>query len=64
MEEEIKDTSGFYKNDNGTLLHGPNFVLNSNYELKKENKDQYQYPIDDWYWFDTEKEAKIFFSIV
>ena len=59
MEEEILDTSGFYKNDNGTILFGPNFVLNANYELRRETHDQHNYPIDGWFWFDTEQEAVI-----
>lgn len=59
MEEEILDTSGFYKNDNGTLLFGPNFVLNANYELRRETHEQHNYPIDGWFWFDTEQDAVI-----
>ena len=49
---------GFYKNDNGQLLYGPNIVEGNGYVLVKENHDQYQYPIDGWYWFETEEEAK------
>lgn len=56
------DTSGFYKLD-GDLLFGPNFVLNANYELRSENKDSYAYPIDGWYWFDTEETARVFFGL-
>jgi hypothetical protein len=56
MEETI-NTSGFYKNDNGELLYGPNFVLNKDYELRAENKDQYTYPVDGWSWFESEEEA-------
>jgi len=55
--------SGFYKNENGVLLYGPNFVLNADYELRTETKDQHEYPIDGWYWFDTEEEAHVFFDI-
>jgi len=57
MDEEITDTSGFYKKEDDQLLYGPNFVLNKNYELRRETKDQHTYPIDGWNWFDTEKEA-------
>jgi hypothetical protein len=59
----MEETKGFYKND-GTLLYGPNFVLNANYELRKETKDDYTYPVDGWYWFDTRQEALDFFGIV
>ena len=59
----MEETQGFYKND-GILLYGPNFVLNANYELRKETKDDYSYPVDGWYWFDTRQEALDFFGIV
>lgn len=59
----MTNTSGFYKLD-GVLLYGPNFVLNQNYELRKETQNQNQYPIDGWHWFDTREEAKAFFNYV
>lgn len=58
----MEDTSGFYKLD-GDLLYGPNFVLNANYELRKELKDEHTYPVDGWYWFDSLEEAQTFFNI-
>jgi hypothetical protein len=54
---------GFYKNDFGVVLHGPHFVLNKDYELKAEQHETYEYPVDGWYWFETEKEAYAFFEI-
>ena len=56
------DTNGFYKLD-ADLLYGPNYVLNANYELRRETKDQHTYPIDGWYWFDSEEEARLFFDL-
>jgi len=56
------DTSGFYKLD-ADLLYGPNFVINANYELRRETHDQQTYPIDGWSWFDSEEEARFFFSL-
>lgn len=53
----------FYKKDNGMVLEAPNFVLNKDYELKKETKDTHIYPIDGWYWFDTIEEAYTFLGI-
>ena len=55
------DTSGFYKLD-GELLFGPNFVLNANYELRRQTKGQHTYPTDGWHWFDTDAEALVFFG--
>lgn len=56
-------SKGFYKNDDGNLLYGPNFVLNKDYELKKENKDNYTYPVNGWYWFDSESDARVYFNM-
>lgn len=56
------DTSGFYKLD-GELLYGPNYVLNANYELWRDQHETYTYPVDGWYWFDSEEAAKQFFGI-
>lgn len=58
-----ENTSGFYKLEGLNLLFGPNFVLNKNYELYKENYSEYTYPVDGWYWFDSEDLAKEFFNL-
>ena len=59
-----QNTSGFYKLD-GDLLYAPNFVLGpyQQYELRKETHQEHTYPIDGWYWFDTENEARVFFNM-
>ena len=60
---ETPDTSGFYKNDNGDLLHGPNYVLNAAYELRRENHATLTLPVDGWHWFDSEAEARAAFNL-
>jgi hypothetical protein len=55
---ETPDTSGFYKADNGSLLHGPNYVLNAAYELRRENLAALTLPVDGWHWFDSETAAR------
>lgn len=60
MEE---NTSGFYKNDSGMLLHGKQYVMGGSYELLIEKKDDYTYPISGWYWFGSEEDARIFFNL-
>ena len=55
--------SGFYQLDEFDLLHGPNFVIAGSYNLYKEEKDSYTYPVHGWYWFDTEAEARVFFGL-
>lgn len=55
----MDDTSGFYKRDpGGILLFGRYFVLNANYHLKRDEYDQYEYPIDGWSWYGSEEEAR------
>ena len=54
---------GFYKNEDGLVLHGPNYVLNMDYELYKETKDEHAYPVDGWFWFDSEEEAYAAFGL-
>lgn len=60
----MEDTSGFYKLDGG-LLYGPNFVFGpyQTYELRRETHTEHTYPVDGWYWFDNETDAKNFFNI-
>lgn len=54
---------GFYKLDHGLLLYGPNFVENKYYQLYAHSHEQHQYPVDGWYWFDSEEEARIHFNL-
>lgn len=58
-------TDGFYKIDSGggMLLYGRFYVLNAEYELHRHLKDDFTYPVDGWYWFDSEEEAKQFFNL-
>ena len=64
MIEETIPTPGFYKKENQELLHGPNFVIfPTGEELNIDLKDTYTYPIYDWYYFDSEEDARIFFNL-
>jgi len=55
----MEDTSGFYKqNEIGEWMFAPNFVYSTDYELTRENKDSYIYPVDEWYWFDESPEVE------
>ena len=61
------DASGFYKNEEGQLLHAPTTVQFpisiSHSDLTSSQKDDYAYPVHGWHWFDTEEEARIFFDL-
>ena len=56
-------SAGFYKYEEPFLLYGTT-VLDANYELRAETKDEHEYPIDGWYWFDSREEATQFFGII
>lgn len=53
---------GFYKYENEQLQFA-NSIISTDYILIKEDKDNYQYPVDGWYWFESEEEAKQFFNV-
>jgi hypothetical protein len=56
------ETQGFYKKENEILLFGNN-IIGTDIYLFEINKDKYEYPVDDWYWFDDEDSAYTFFGI-
>lgn len=53
----------FYKYIDDTLISG-NIINSPDYDLINTYHDTYDLPIDGWYWFDTEEEAKAFFNII
>jgi hypothetical protein len=50
-------TEGFYKKDNEELFYAPNIVDENGFVLIAQDKDQYEYPVNGWVWFDSEEEA-------
>ena len=51
-------TAGFYKKQqDDQIIYAPNWVEGLNLLLIAQNKDQYEYPIDGWTWFDSEEQA-------
>jgi len=61
MNEE-EDTSGFYMYD-AQLYYAKGFVASSQFELNREDKDKYTYPVYGWYYFESEDEAYAFFNL-
>jgi hypothetical protein len=61
----METTAGFYRVDvNNDFQYAPNFVYGPTYTLLKEDKESYTYPTEgDWYWFDTEEDARIFLNV-
>ena len=60
-----QDTSGFYKFESESLHHGPNFVYNADFTLRREEVADYGSGeiIDGWHWFDSIEQAREFFGI-
>ena len=54
----------FYKKDENEILVGDNFVHMPDMSLTVETKDNFIYPQNGWYWFDTFDEALSFFASV
>lgn len=40
-----------------------NQVYSGDYILVPEFFDKYEYPVDNWYWFETEEEARQHFNL-
>jgi hypothetical protein len=59
--EDLKP--GFYKIIDEKLWCAPNAVYAPNYTLKKEEKDNFEYPVDGWHWFDSEAQAREHFQM-
>ncbi len=56
-------TEGFYKIQDNQMIYTPNWVEGNGYILLKSEKNTYEYPVDGWYWFDSEESANDFFGI-
>lgn len=58
-------SSGFYKKEgnNEILLYAENSVHGPGFDIYVSQKDNYSYPIYDWYWFASEDEAYAFFCM-
>lgn len=58
------ETSGFYKyEEGGELQFAPNFVEGPGFGLYRETHAENTYPVEGWYWFEGEEEARVFFGI-
>lgn len=57
-------TEGFYKKQNEELLYAPNIIESNGYVLLAQDKDSYEYPIDGWFWFESEDASMEYFGVV
>jgi hypothetical protein len=54
--------AGFYKVSEGNLLHAPNRLESSSYVMEVADHASYTYPVDGWYYFESEELAREFFG--
>ena len=54
---------GFYKIEGGNLLFAPHFVDAPAFTLIEEEKDNYEFPVGGWCWFDSLDDANRFFGL-
>lgn len=47
----------FYRRENGTVVRADGPLFGPGYDLLAEQRGAYEYPVDGWYWFDTDEEA-------
>lgn len=52
----------FYKKEENEILNGGDTVCTPSVVLTASTKDEFTYPQDGWYWFDTFDEALAFFA--
>lgn len=52
----------FYKKDSDELLTAVHSVSGPGFEVYADRKDEYTYPIQGWYWFDSLNDAVRFFA--
>jgi hypothetical protein len=58
MDNNGIDDSGFYKQvEDGSWMYAPHFVYAPNFELLRELKDTYNYPVDGWSWYDKNPDT-------
>jgi hypothetical protein len=53
---------GFYKFDGDNFIFAPTFVEGNGFMLISDRKDDYEYPVNGWSWFNTREDATIFFN--
>jgi len=57
--EPILTGEGFYNSDG---VYAPNFVYGPGFELLKEHKDTYTYPVNGWVWAESLSASKVCFN--
>lgn len=56
----METTAGFYSvTPEGELLHAPNTVHGPGFDLFKEDRDSYTYPVNGWTWYESIELARM-----
>ena len=57
------ETRGFYKTIDNHVFYAEKNVHNKEYNLSIDEYNLYEYPVDGWYYFESEEEAYSFFGL-
>lgn len=61
IDQNVED--GFYSWEDDTLNFAPNFVQwPDRFLIERAKRDEYEYPVRGYYWFETRNEALSFFE--
>lgn len=55
-------SAGFYKACQNCLSYASTLVKSSEFELRIEDKDTYEYPIHGWRYFESQEDALAFYE--
>jgi hypothetical protein len=58
----MMSNAGFYKLDDA-LRYAPTAVYGPEFVLRLEQRESYVYPVNGWWYFNTESEAEEFFQV-
>jgi hypothetical protein len=51
-------TAGFYKLEGAVVLYSPTVTVGPGYMLVADERHEYTEPIDGWWWYNSEEEAR------
>jgi hypothetical protein len=59
QQKIIETGEGFYNSEG---IYAPNFIYGPDFELLKDQKDSYLYPVNGWVWAESLSASKSWFN--
>jgi len=65
MDDNWIDESGFYRKvEDESWMYAPHFVYAPDFELLRDLKDTYDYPVGGWSWYDQAPQEYITWNLL